>query len=438
MTVRYYSSIAQQTTLTASISPSNTTIAVASTTGFPGSTPFTLALDYGGANEELVDVTMVAGLSLTVTRAVDSTPASSHNAGAVVRHVSSARDFRDSRDHENASTDVHGLTGGAAVVGTTQPQTLSNKTLNRATGDLQNVDIYNVGASNVFTVIGDSANLAFNRQAWWRDEISLQQLSVIDQNGGFQAFNPDASTDNFYRLRVANDTGTTDRFTVVSGGTVGVFPSTTTTAAAVGIGIDTANISNSQSAIQISNINGTSPRFRVFEDGRLGVQPDSGSSAFTSFFVQSPGATGTNSAWLDSGGTIRSFIRADGTAFFRPRTVSGTPTALTGWSLIQSSAFSVGGIGFFQVQVNKITADSASANATGDFSPDLMLATIPSNWLPVVTTQPHMITSMSSSRLAQCWLDSPTATLRVGVGSPNLPITNGSSIWMNWSYPIAE
>lgn len=436
MTVRYYSSIAQQTTLTASISPSNTTIAVASTTGFPGSTPFTLALDYGAANEELVDVTMVAGLSLTVTRAVDGTPASSHNAGAVVRHVSSARDFRDSRDHENASTNVHGLTGGAAVVGTTQTQTLSNKTLDRATGDLENVDIYNVGASNVFTVIGDSANLAFNRQAWWRDEISLQQLSVIDQNGGFQAFNPDTTTDNFYRLRVANDTGTTDRFTVVSGGTVGVFPSTTTTAAAVGVGIDAANISNSQSAIQISNVNGTSPRFRVFEDGRLGVQPDSGSTAFTSFFVQSPGATGTNTAWLDSGATVRSFVRADGTSFFRPRTLSGTVSLAAGWTLTAAYAYSVGGMGYFSVQVNRSGADIVF-NADGSRG-DVDMFTVPSNWLPAVTTGPVMLSSMSSNYITASWMNRTTGLVRLAASSSNAVVATGHDIWTNWVYPIAE
>jgi len=133
MTVRFYSSIAQQTTLTGTYSPSTTVIAVAATTGFPSSTPYTLALDYGFPNEELVDVTAVAGLSLTVTRAVDGTSATTHAAGAIVRHVSSARDFADSRAHENASTNVHGIAVGSAVVGTTDAQTLTNKTLGAGT-----------------------------------------------------------------------------------------------------------------------------------------------------------------------------------------------------------------------------------------------------------------------------------------------------------------
>ena len=163
MTVRFYSSVALQTSLTAGITASATTIQVASTTGFPGSTPFVLALDYGAANEELVDVTVVAGLSLTVTRNVDGTSASTHNAGAVVRHVSSGRDFSDSRNHENASTNVHGLAVGSAVVGTTDTQTLTNKSLTRATGTLQNVNMFNVGGAFTTSVIGDSTNPSVNR-----------------------------------------------------------------------------------------------------------------------------------------------------------------------------------------------------------------------------------------------------------------------------------
>lgn len=133
MTSRFYSSVAQATSLSGSITSGATSCAVLSTAGFPTSYPYTLALDFGAAAEELVDVTNAAGLTLTITRASDGTSASSHSAGAVVRHVASGRDFSDSRTHENASTNVHGLTGGAAVVGDIQAQTLTNKTLTSPT-----------------------------------------------------------------------------------------------------------------------------------------------------------------------------------------------------------------------------------------------------------------------------------------------------------------
>lgn len=129
MTVRFYSSIAQETALVGSITNVSTTMTVVAVTGFPSSTPYTLAVDYNTATEELVTVTGTSGTLLTVTRGTDGTGAIAHNAGAKVRHVSSARDFADSRSHENATTDIHGVPPGAALVSTTGIQTLTNKTL---------------------------------------------------------------------------------------------------------------------------------------------------------------------------------------------------------------------------------------------------------------------------------------------------------------------
>ncbi len=133
MAIRYYSNLAPPTTLTAGINNITTTIQIDSAAGLPPFQPFTLALDPNTPTMELVEVTAAAGTTLTVTRAIDGTSASNHSAGAVVQHVSSARDFAESNTHINASTNVHGLTGGAAVVGTTQSQTLTNKTLTSPT-----------------------------------------------------------------------------------------------------------------------------------------------------------------------------------------------------------------------------------------------------------------------------------------------------------------
>lgn len=129
MTVRFYSSIAQEVQLVGPITNVSTTMTVTAVTGFPSSTPYTLAVDYATASEELVTVTNTSGTVLTITRGVDGTSAISHSAGAKVRHVSSARDFADSRSHENAVTDIHGVPPGAAIVSTTGTQTLTNKTL---------------------------------------------------------------------------------------------------------------------------------------------------------------------------------------------------------------------------------------------------------------------------------------------------------------------
>jgi hypothetical protein len=128
---RYYSSIAQDTALTASATLSTTTLIVSAVTGFPSSYPFVLAIDYGTSFEELVSVTAIAGLSLTVTRGFSGTSAVAHNVGAVVRHVLTAQDMTEMQAHLNSTTGAHGVTG--AIVGTTDTQTLTNKTLTSPT-----------------------------------------------------------------------------------------------------------------------------------------------------------------------------------------------------------------------------------------------------------------------------------------------------------------
>lgn len=133
MTVRFYSSTAAETTLSGTINSSATSITIGSAVGLPASTPFTLALDYESASEELVEVTLLAGTTATVTRAIDGTSATSHTAGARVRHVSSARDFSDSRTHENSDDGVHGLAPGDVIVGEDAVQSLTNKTFTSST-----------------------------------------------------------------------------------------------------------------------------------------------------------------------------------------------------------------------------------------------------------------------------------------------------------------
>jgi microcystin-dependent protein len=139
---RYYSSVAVDTTLKFSISSSDLTLEVNSTAGFPTSYPYTLALGYDLSNEELVTIigassnvltvgTTVAGGANIAGRGVDGTNDQAHAAGEPVKHVISARDMTESQAHIASEAGTHGITG--SFVGTTDTQTLTNKTITGGT-----------------------------------------------------------------------------------------------------------------------------------------------------------------------------------------------------------------------------------------------------------------------------------------------------------------
>lgn len=142
MTVRKYSSISQETTLTSALNSSATTMVVGSATGLlagisPGNTTpletFTVVIDPDTALEEIVDVTYPSAPdsnTLTIVRGtgVDGTTGIAHSAGAKVRHMAIGRDFREANTHIENTTTAHGLTI-ANVVLKDATQTLTAKTL---------------------------------------------------------------------------------------------------------------------------------------------------------------------------------------------------------------------------------------------------------------------------------------------------------------------
>jgi hypothetical protein len=136
MTTRKYTSRSQQTTLTSAVTSGAATIPVVSATTLLGGATvstgqtFTVVIDPDTALEEVVDVTVVSGNNLTITRAIDGSSAQDHSAGSVVRHMIIGRDLREANTHIEASAAVHGIAG--SVVGTTDTQTLTNKTITSA------------------------------------------------------------------------------------------------------------------------------------------------------------------------------------------------------------------------------------------------------------------------------------------------------------------
>lgn len=133
---RYYSSTAAKTTLSVAITNSATSFSVAALTGYPVSLPWLAIINRDQADEEVILVTAVSGTTITnCTRGYDSTTAVAHSSTATFEHGVSAIFFNDMEAHKSASQQVHGLAAASSVVGTTDTQTLTNKTLNGATLD---------------------------------------------------------------------------------------------------------------------------------------------------------------------------------------------------------------------------------------------------------------------------------------------------------------
>lgn len=340
MATRYYSSVAAETTLVASITNGNTSIQIASATGLPALTPFTLALDYEAATEELVEVTAVAGTTLTVTRGIDGTSAASHNAGARVRHVSSARDFSDSRTHEATATNVHGLAVGSAVVGTNDTQTLSNKTLNSATGSLQNIDIFTSGTTWVTTVNGDTAGTS-DLMKWLRGPSEPHEVAKITNNGALFLRNQNAAADsvhNTYRIRVTFDNGTTDTFRVLSGGQVDIFGKDPTASvldvqAAASQSGDIMRVQDSSSATLMA-VQSTGKT--LANRGATIAQPGVTSGAVLQVGGSNAGYSGNLTQWVSPGNAIVASINQDGAANFSSSVTAGG--ALTANGLLVANA----------------------------------------------------------------------------------------------------
>ena len=121
---RYYSANAVDNTLAASItSGSGSMVLSTSPIGYPPNYPFTLAIDYNTATEELVQVTAISGTTVTISRANAGLgpntvgTAAAHGVGAVVRHVITAQDLTDAQNHYATAltAGAHGVTGALAT-----------------------------------------------------------------------------------------------------------------------------------------------------------------------------------------------------------------------------------------------------------------------------------------------------------------------------------
>jgi hypothetical protein len=122
-------------------STANLTISCDDLTNWPtgvSGRPFYVVIDRNTASEEKILCTSRTSNTITVFddglsngRGADGTSITTHAIGAYIEHVFTATDADEANAHVNAASGVHGISG--SVVGTTDTQTLTNKTLTSPT-----------------------------------------------------------------------------------------------------------------------------------------------------------------------------------------------------------------------------------------------------------------------------------------------------------------
>jgi hypothetical protein len=169
---RKYSSVSLETEVVGSLTTTATSIVVVNATNLLGginpasitsTDDFIVVIDPETSSEEIVRVTSISSNTLTVVRGHDGSTGKTHTSGAKVRHMAVGEDMRNAASHIEG-TAVHGATG--AVVGTTNTQTLTNKTIS--------------GASNTFSNIPNTATTAVTTN-------SANAIVTRDASGNFAA-----------------------------------------------------------------------------------------------------------------------------------------------------------------------------------------------------------------------------------------------------------
>jgi hypothetical protein len=149
--VRYeHTGNAVATTLATSITAATASIGIVASTGWPSGSvgPFWVTIDRGTASEEKILVLSRTGTTLTVsTRGADGTTATSHASGASIEHTISATEVDDAN---RIAVEVDAL---GTVVGTTETQTLTGKTISADSNTLSGI------AASSFVVSNGSGNI---------------------------------------------------------------------------------------------------------------------------------------------------------------------------------------------------------------------------------------------------------------------------------------
>ena len=198
MTVRRYSSISQETSLTSALNSTATTMVVNSAAVLGNITPgsgerFTLVIDPDTALEEIVYATSPSSPSsttITIIRGVDGTGTEgvsgvAHSAGAKVRHMAIGVDFREANNHIKETTTAHGITL-ANIVKTTDTGTVTSTMI--TDGTIVNADI-NASAAIADTKLGtiSTASKVSNSATTATSANTASAIVARDASGNFTA-----------------------------------------------------------------------------------------------------------------------------------------------------------------------------------------------------------------------------------------------------------
>jgi trimeric autotransporter adhesin len=196
MTTRKYSSRAQQTTLSASITSTTATtmVVVSGASLMGGKTPavgetYTVVINPDTAQEEIVDVSnYTSGNTLTIARGIDGpTPGTgnTHSAGAVVRHMIIGRDLNEANTHIENTTTAHGITL-ANIVQTGTTGTVDSTMI--LDGTIVNADI-NASAAIVDTKLAtiSTASKVSNSATTAASANTASAIVARDASGNFTA-----------------------------------------------------------------------------------------------------------------------------------------------------------------------------------------------------------------------------------------------------------